>query len=496
MIKLLWRFLLLVALAAGFAWLADRPGTLTIRWLGREIQMSFIAGVVLAVLAVVAIWFVWSLFRRLWHSPQAMGRWYSFRKNRKGYESLSRGIIAAGAGDAAAAARHAAIAGNALADEPLVNVLAAQAAQLKGDRAQVKRIFEEMTKSPDTEALGLRGLFSEARQAGDVAAARRHAERALALNPRLNWASTAVLQLQSAAKDWNAATATLVQQTKSGLIPQAEGLRKQAAMLSAEALQLEDSDKPRALEFALRAHKLDPALVPAALVAARVLITQASTRKASKMLKETWILSPHPDLADVQAHLIPGDGPDARLDRVRDLLKEGRVREDGGGLEGAVALARAAIRAQRWDMARDALKPYADDRPQARVCALMADIEEAQGDKGRAREWLARALTAPRDPIWVSDGVASPRWTPVSPVSGEIVPCEWKAPFEMPEQLEADRPMAVATVEAIEAPKPAAEAAPRTLEAPKMVQPQRPPDDPGLPEDFDTPRGRSLPAEG
>ena len=50
---------------------------------------------------------------------------------------------------------------------PLVNVLAAQAAQLKGDRAQVKRIFEEMTKSPDTEALGLRGLFSEARQAGD-----------------------------------------------------------------------------------------------------------------------------------------------------------------------------------------------------------------------------------------------------------------------------------------------------------------------------------------
>ena len=29
MIKLLWRFLLLVVLAAGFAWLADRPGTLT-----------------------------------------------------------------------------------------------------------------------------------------------------------------------------------------------------------------------------------------------------------------------------------------------------------------------------------------------------------------------------------------------------------------------------------------------------------------------------------
>lgn len=494
MIKLLWRFLLIVALAAGFAWLADRPGTLTIRWLGREIQMSFIAGVVLAVLAVVVVWLLWSLFRRLWGSPQAVGRWYSFRRNRKGYESLSRGIIAAGAGDAAAAAKHAAIAGNALADEPLVNVLAAQAAQLKGDRAQVKRIFEQMTKSPDTEALGLRGLFSEARQAGDVAAARRHAERALGLNPRLSWASTAVLQLQSAAKDWAAAATTLGQQIKLGLVPAAEGNRKLAAMLAAQALAVEEGDRPKALELALKAHKLDPALVPAAVVAARVLVTQASTRKATKILKETWALSPHPDLADIQANLIPGDGPEARLDRVRDLLRDGKLTPDGGGLEGAVALARAAIRAKRFDLARDALKPFAETRPQARVCALMADIDEAEGDKGRAREWLARAIHAPRDPIWVSDGVASPRWTPVSPVSGEIVPCEWKAPFEMPEQMEADRPEPAPAL----APPPPAAAVARTLEAPRMVAPQRAPDDPGLPEDFDPPPGgrRALPADG
>jgi HemY protein len=488
MIKLIWRFGLIVALAAGFAWIADRPGTLTIRWLGREIEMSFVVGVALAFLAVVAIWFVWSIFRRLWHSPRAVGQYWQFRKNRKGYESLSRGIIAAGAGDAVAAAKHAAIAGNSLADEPLVNVLAAQAAQLKGDRTSVKRIFEAMTKSPDTEALGLRGLFAEARQSGDVASARRHAERALALNPRLSWASTAVLHLQSAAKDWPAAAATLAQQVKSGLVTQADGNRKQAAMLAAQALALEDGNRAQALDLALKAHKLDPSLVPAALVAARVLIAQASQRKAAKIIRETWLLSPHPDLAEVQAHMIPGDGPDARFERVRDLLKE-----DKGGIEGAVSLARAAVKAQRWDIARDALKPYAENRPQARICALMADIEEAQGDKGRAREWLARALHAPRDPIWVSDGVASPRWTPVSPVSGEIVPCEWKAPFEMPEQLEADAPAAAE-------PAPAAiEAPPKAIEPPKMVVPQRAPDDPGLPEDFDAPSSasrKSLVADG
>ncbi len=490
MIKLIWRFLLLAALAAGFAWLADRPGTLTVRWLGREVEMTFIAGVAVAFVGVLAIWFFWSMFRRLWNSPQSVGQYWQFRKNRKGYDSLSRGIIAAGAGDPAAAAKHAAIAGNALSDEPLVNVLAAQAAQLKGDRASVKRIFEAMTKSPDTEALGLRGLFADARQSGDAALARTYAERALTLNPRLAWASTAVLQLQSAARDYPAATATLAQQVKSGLLPQADGNKKQAAMLAAQALALEDSNKPQALDLALKAHKFDPSLVPAAAVAARVLVAQASQRKAAKIIKETWALSAHPELADIQANLLPGDKPEARFERVRDLVKDHK-----GGIEGAVAVARAAVKAQRWDTAREALKPYADNRPQARICGLMADIEEAQGDKGRAREWLSRALNAPRDPIWVSDGVASPRWTPVSPVSGEIVPCEWKAPFEMPEQLEAD------TATAISAPAAATVIATpvKAIEAPKMVVPQRPPDDPGLPEDFDAPprgTGKTLAADG
>lgn len=472
MIKLIWRFALIAALAAGFAWLADRPGTLTIRWLGREIEMSFVAGVALAILAVVALWFLWSLFRRLWHSPQSVGQYMRFRKTRKGYESLSRGIIAAGAGDAAAASKHAAIAGNALADEPLVNVLAAQAAQLKGDRASVKRIFEAMSKSADTEALGLRGLFAEARQAGDMAAARTHAEKALALNPRLAWASTAVLQVQSAARDWQAAATTIAQQAKSGLLPAEEAGRKQAAVLAAQALALEDTNRVKALELATRAHKLDPGLVPAALVAARCLIADGAQRKAGKILREIWSRSPHPDLAEVYGNLKPGDGPEARFERVRDF-----VGDTTSNLEGAFALGRAAARAQRWDVARKALEPHLDDRPQARICALMADIEEAQGDKGRAREWLARALRAPRDPMWVSDGVAAPRWTPVSPVSGEIVACVWKTPFDMPDEMEADRIPAPAATTA-----PQIAAAPPRETLPAMVS-QRPPDDPGLPDD-------------
>src|SRR4029079_2173151 len=107
-------------------------------------------------------------------------------------------------------------ASRALTDEPLVKLLELQAAQIRGDRTAVRRGFESMLKSPETEVLGLRGLFAEARQAGDIATRRALAARALKLNPSLGWASSAMLAIQSANGDWPAAIASLEARRKSG----------------------------------------------------------------------------------------------------------------------------------------------------------------------------------------------------------------------------------------------------------------------------------------
>jgi HemY protein len=472
MVKLLWRFALLIAAALFFAWLAERPGSVTINWLGREIQMSVLVAVALALLVLGGLSFLWQLLRRIWRSPTAAREFWRFRQHRKAYESLSKGIIAAGAGDAQTASRHAAIAGNTLADEPLVNVLAAQAAQLKGDRDSVKRIFAVMAKSPDTELLGLRGLFAEARQSGDLVAALQHAEKALAKNPRLPWASTAVLQVQAARKLWLPAAETLEQQGRSGLLDRAEAKRKRSAMLAAEAIVLEDEKRDRALDLALEALKLDPALVPAASVAARCHMANGSARKAQKILRNTWAHIKHPDLAELMARSETGDGPEARFERMRDFAGAPEAE-----IESAYAIAKAALTARRFDVARQALSAWTADRPPARVCALMGEIEDSDGDRGKSREWFARAVHAPRDPMWVSDGVASPRWQPVSPVTGEIVPCEWKVPFDvLPAQ-----PVEVA--EAPSGPVAALQDAAHTQTAtPPPLPFQRPPDDPGVDE--------------
>lgn len=426
MTKLLWRFLLIMLAALAIVWLADRPGSVTIQWLGREIHLSVLVGMVTAGVLFLAGHYVLRFVRMVFRSPHAMRGRMRERKTRKAYEALSRGIIAAGAGDAQAAARYAALAGETLAHEPLVKLLGAQAAQLRGDRDEVRRVFETMSQTPDTELLGLRGLFTHARDAADWPAARKHAEAAHHKNNRLPWANVAVLQSLLAQKDYEAAARNVAQQGKLGLMPHKEAVKTQAALLAAAALSCEESNKTKALVLAQEAQGLDQSLVPAALVIARAQIASGNSRKALKALRTCWVLQPHRDLARMAAR-VEDDEAEKQFERVRDLTGK-----EPDSLEGRFALAEAAIFAGRHEAAQDVLGPLLTDSPQAGICGLMASVEDMGGDKSKSREWLARAMSAPRDPLWVSDSVAVATWTALSPVTGEIAPSEWKVPFQQP----------------------------------------------------------------
>jgi uncharacterized membrane-anchored protein len=245
MIRIALYLLGVLALTASLHWLAKRPGSITVEWLGYITEVSVFSAVIILAALLGAALLVWSLLRQIWHSPAALARLLNRRRQQRGLDALTGGIIAVGAGDRALAVRYAAQARRALPHEPLTHLLRAQAAEISGDRATARRIFEAMLASPDTEQLGLRGLFLEAEREGE----------------------------------------------------------------------------------------------------------------------------------------------------------------------------------------REALKPLLDGRLTPRVCTLMARIEgEQYGDAGRVREWLARAVTAPRDPAWTADGVVSDRWSPISPATGELDAMRWRVP--------------------------------------------------------------------
>jgi HemY protein len=282
-----------------------------------------------------------------------------------------------------------------------------------------------MLAAPDTEQLGLRGLFLEAEREGEHEAARQYAQRALRLNPRLGWPVEALLDLSCRAGDWQGALDALSVAERQHLVEKPHARRRRALLLTAQAQMLEDDAPDKALALALDAHKLARDLVPAAAISARILAARGRTPQAARVLLKTWRHAPHPELAVAYAYARPGDSPRDRLDRVRYL-----ARLTPNHAEALIAVATSAIDARAWDEARDVLKPLLDSgRVTARVCALMARIEGEQlGDVGRVREWLTRAVGAERDPAWIADGIVYERWSPVSPTTGRLDAVRWDVP--------------------------------------------------------------------
>lgn len=433
MLRLAVFLILIVAAAAGLAWLADRPGEMLINWEGYEVRITvFTAVVSLAILIGLSI-LLWSFARLVWQSPASIGNFFNRRREKRGLEALSSGMIAIGAGDKSLATRYAIQARKSLPNEPMTHLLRAQAARLAGDQTTARRIFEAMLSSPDTEQLGLRGLFLEAEKEGEGEAAKQFAERALKLNPKLSWPVDALLGIQCKQLDWAGALETLSIARKNGHIEKSSADRKRAVLLTAQAQSAEESDPERAMNLALDAHNLAPDLIPAAAIAGRILAARGSTPKAVKVIAKTWKKSPHPDLAVAYAYARLGDSPKDRLERVTKLAAMAP-----NALESPIAVANAAIEARDFDKARDALEPLTDNRLTQRVCTLMARLEGETGNAGGVREWLARAVNAPRDPAWTADGIVADEWAAVSPVTGALDAFQWRVPVEVAEPRDKD----------------------------------------------------------
>ena len=260
MLRLVVFLLAVAAFAAGLSWLADRPGSLLVEWQGYEIETSVFRAIVIFALIIALSIIVWSLLADLWHSPAALGEFLNRRRQERGLDALSSGMIALGAGDRSSATRYAIQARKTLPNEPLTHLLRAQAAQLSGDRITARRIFEAMLATPDTEQLGLRGLFLEAEGEGEREAARQFAERAVRLNPKLELADSRALR--AAMQGRPIGKAPWRRWRSRGAISISTGRvadRRRAVLLTAQAQTLEDTaSRTLARALALQAHNLAP----------------------------------------------------------------------------------------------------------------------------------------------------------------------------------------------------------------------------------------------
>ena len=427
MIRLLIFIALVLALGFGFAWLADRPGEMVITWQGQQIEMSLMVAVSTLVSLIVAVMITWWIIKILVTSPQAFSRYFRARKRDRGYQALSTGLIAAGAGDAATAKKMNKRARGLIRvdQEPLIHLLEAQTALIEGRHDEARQTFEAMVDDPETRELGLRGLYLEARRLGADEAARQYAERASANAPQLPWAAEATLEYRALAGDFDTALAIVEQQKSLRLLPKDQANRKRAVLLTGRAMQKLENDPKGAREDAKQALNLVRGFVPAATIAADTWFREGNVRRGAAILESAWKINPHPELAALYVRARSGDSAVDRLKRAQRLeaMKPNNVVSQS-------VVAEAALSARRFDLARSKAEAAARLEPREGLFLLLADIEDAEtGDQGRVRYWMGQALRAPRDPAWTADGHVSEHWAPVSPISGQIDVYEWRTPM-------------------------------------------------------------------
>src|SRR3984885_5609957 len=440
MIRLLIFLAALALIAGGLTWLSNNTGVVDVTWRGEQYEVSllFALGAVLALGIAIAI--VWGLLRFVFRVPSLVSVGAKSRRREKGFQALSRGMLAVGAGDARAAAKHAYDANRLIGHEPMAKLLQAQSAQLAGDRPRAVAAYNAMLDHHETQGIGLRGLHVEARRAGDHAAALQYAMRAHARAPAA-WAGQAVLDDRTRRGDWAGALATVDSNAGARLIDKPTANRWRAVIKTAMAEEAMERDPKAALVLAQEACKLAPTLVPAAAISGRLTAQAGDYRRASRMLEAAYAQTPHPDLAAAYLRVRHGDSSEDRLARARALARMAPLDP-----ESSLTVGRAALEARELSAARAAIAPLiasdsSSGRPTRRVCLLMADIEEAEGNngavrewvwgaaRGAGREWLGRAARAPRDKAWVADGVISDRWAPASP-SGTLDGFVWRTPDE------------------------------------------------------------------
>lgn len=434
LLKILIFVTIVAALTYGATFLMETGEQVRISIAATEFTLSPVAAVVLSLVLLGVAYLLFKLaglmlatLRFLNGDETALSRYFMRNRERKGFEALSEGMLALSSGEGRVAMAKAARAERYLGRPDLTSLLSAQAAELAGDRTKATETYKKMLSDERTKFVGVRGLLNQRLIEGDTETAMILAEKAFSLKPRNSEVQDTLLRLQAGEENWAGARKTLAAKLKSGDLPRDVHKRRDAVLAyseAADALVAEKMDKCEAQ--ATEANRLAPGLVPAAALAGRLAIRAGKQRQAAKILKKSWELNPHPEVAAAFAEIAPDETPAARIKRFETLIKPNPSHD-----ESRLLMAELQIAAEDFPAARKALGDLYETRPTARSLTIMAAVERGEGsDDAVVRAWLAKAVTASRGPQWTCSNCKNihAAWSPVCENCSAFDTLSWVEP--------------------------------------------------------------------
>ena len=433
-LKILIFFAIVLAVTLGAMQLSETGDGLTLVYGGTEYVLGPVQTMIAVTVAILLGWLAVRLLglmlafvRFLMGDETAITRYFDRSRERKGYAALSEGMLAVASGEGRLAQDKAARAAKLLDNAQATELLAAQAAEVAGDKAKAAEVYRRLLGDERTRFVGVRGLLRQKLDEGDTVTALKLAEKAYALKPRSTEVQDTLLELQTKQGDWKGARAILKDKRKQGQLPQDVHIRRDAVLALKEASDvLAAGNSISAREAAISASRASPDLIPAAVLAARSYIAQNDARNAARVLQKTWSVRPHPSIAATYAEIAPDEKPAARLRRFEDLMRQNPDHE-----ETRLLRAELLLTAEDFPGARRALGDLAEKHPTVRSLSLLAAIERGEGaDDAVVRGILARALVASRGPQWVCDKCHNvmAEWSPVCDSCGGFDTLTWREP--------------------------------------------------------------------
>ncbi|MDO6584276.1 heme biosynthesis HemY N-terminal domain-containing protein [Salipiger sp. 1_MG-2023] len=438
---MLWSLLKIVifvaivaALTLGAGYIMEANGGIQITAAGYELNLGPLQSVIAVGLLVLGLFILFKLvglliavLKFINGDDTALSRYFDRNRERKGYQALSEGLLALSSGEGKLAMAKAQKADRYLHKPALTNLLTAQAAEMSGDTRKAEETYKKLIQNEDTRFAGIRGMMKLKLAKGDEDTALALAERAFSIKPKHPEIQDMLLELQVKKHDWKGARKTLSAELKHGNLPRDVYKRRDAVLALSEAKDIFAEDKPiEAREAAIASAKGSPDLIPGACMAARAYLARSEKKKAERILKKTWSVQPHPDLAATFAEIEPEETPAQRMKRFKALTSLRTAHRETKLLRAELALS-----AEDFPEARRAIGNLAETEPDARVLTVMAAIAKGEGaPETEVRGWLAKALSAPRGPCWVCDKChhIHADWVPICDNCGGFDTLSWTNP--------------------------------------------------------------------
>ncbi len=331
MLRLIFFIIVIAALSIATAWVGENEGTITIRWLGYEIQttMMLILSALLAFI-IVTILFV-ELILYLINIPNKYRRYLEQHRQKEVLKTLTTGFAALISHDQKAANKSAKHALKLLSNKEgseLADLLAASVAQMGGDEDKAQEHYSNLLENKTTKLVGLQGLIESQLQNKNTSKAIDLARQAVIVQPDNAQAAEKLLSLYKKSGKW-ADIQLLLNNYSRRKWNKIHGKDSEydaeiALAIFMRALKAKEQNDLNAEELIKQAYKHNMEFIPAIMLMVSYAQEHDEISQAANVCKKAWEKIPHEQIAELYLSLYPQLNEEKRIKLIRKLIAKNK----------------------------------------------------------------------------------------------------------------------------------------------------------------------------